>query len=97
MISAFALSHFVRVCLGARRQQQIQSSHRCLSVACRCQDSTFSLLAPQNHTALDVKGPAVRGNFIGYIIVVATEFDSAILGMGCVQHPPIDKFVDAAD
>ena len=38
----------------------------------------------------------MRGDFIGSIIIVMSCVQS-YFGVGCVQHPPIDKFVDAAE
>jgi len=38
----------------------------------------------------------VRGDFIGSIIIVVGCVQS-YFGMSCVQHPPIDNFVDAAE
>jgi hypothetical protein len=38
----------------------------------------------------------VHGDFIGSIIIVMSCVQS-YFGVGCVQHPSIDKFVDAAE
>jgi hypothetical protein len=94
-------------CFGAA---EAQASERCFRFASAASSGVVStrgsngksiqvnitFLAPQNNTTPDVQEPVVRGDFIGSIIIVMSCVQS-YFGMGCVQHPPIGNFVDAAE